>query len=584
MQKLYARNIDANPSARQAEVELLATYALTSPDLIPVYQAHARKWQEVLAHSGIQVPVFVVLDIGVLLHRPDSWLPYWTRTAPEQIEPEEWQLYLQRYWSGIKIVQHVLQRNSMIRSASLREELISEKAATYGVLCFLYFLDWVIEGKPATDADKELASLRKDFEQRVSKIYKQASNSRIGQQYERLFTKIVDKEYVAARNRLAKDFSLIDEFTDSANLTTAIWHLKQELAGLQRDTASENENMIQLDGQIVRKYCANFPFMYPQQIFQQVDARAAKGSVIPARSLHNQAFEEISPFGSSINPTELMYLSDPDTEDYFWSRWAEGSLLKFDANTPQEQPAEFQINYVVPALAEMDLYTTIEDQQSLGAYAKYLCLLIWHDYIQMYITAGRNESYDFYFSLHLPRYEEEEWKEKAYLLQVEDQWVQHDRPYMLQFEWEAEGSSASENRWEVFHKNPIEGWRTQTQVSSESVVSSFQLGGNNQRWLIFLPESMLYGEDIEKDTYGEEIAVTPASALHRLLSRGNRRYEHAIVIGLGNTYLYSLHYAYKIRLLPMNPNTPAKRSQQEKFIREILADHFMNQILIPTAS
>ena len=562
----------------------LEEYSLTDPRLRELHLSDALRWSSRLYKAGFVVPLFVVIDIGTLLYKPDRWYRPMQRSEIDPTYYAEWEQFRHRYWTGIKLIKNILQRNESVGFSSSGATRVPDDSIAFMLISFLYLLGWYA---PAAEEEQEidLIELRRYYHRDLQQFSKAKGNAALLAADLAVFTRIADKQNHQQLELLARDKSRLQDFITSVNMQAARWYRYIETEWKPESLLPGQDCWQFLDGQFVRKYLQHFPFAYARNIMQQLNVVSNKSSVLPTRSKRYTSFEEVTPFGYSINPTELIYMSDQATEDYFWSRWAEESLLKLDSNTPEEDPAEFYVNYHIPDLPELSLYALAEDDQPFISYAKYLSLLLWHDFIYLYVSSGCSQDNSLYFTLYLPT---SKGGEQPLSLQVEEELIDHFYPYMLRMAWSQGASSrfhpahALDAANDLFYRVPLEQTLNRP-AEPERESDDWDNPGKmmpNQYWTLFIPDSFLAEARKKQRPNEPALEIGEEDRLFDLLKQDKRQYQHLLVIGFAHTELYRVQYGYRINLHRISePGT--NRTESEFAIREILINHYVNKVLVP---
>ena len=570
----------------------LEAYTLSGQQHVAQYQQTAEDWGRVLLDAGIVVPLFVVLDVGVLIIHPDRWNRV-LKPAPNGLGAKEWQTYQQQYWAGLRLIKVILQKYTPLVLPYYETNSRADRAIPFLIITFLYFLKWL---RSAEEEGRHQQSVAADVIRHYGELLQwqvakdqdltDKEKRQLWNAEEAFLMRVLARDSSLHFDRLLKDPAVVTDFLNAPSLSLAAWHWALETNWRKKKQPFGKDYTTYLDDHFVRKYLNNYSHTYATNLLQNLNIASTSSSILPTRSKRYTSFEEITPFGYSINPTELIYVSDRATEDYFWSRWAEESLLKLDSNTPEENPTEFHINFVLPPLPEMELLTLADDEQLFSSYAKYLTFLIWHDFLWLYIDSGCNLENHFFLTLFLPGVnEQKQLVERPYSAVVEEQWVDGQTPFMINMLWtkgivsgvDASGPSV----FDPFYRLPVEViCQNADQTYAASNGMPFQGSRRGQYWVLFLPKTaVLKATRNRPSTVENTLEIINNSNIATLLKQDDRRYQHAILISFGTVELYRVQYGHQISLLRLSLPTEL-RKHQEQAIRQLLVDYYLNHILM----
>jgi hypothetical protein len=375
------------------------------------------------------------------------------------------------------------------------------------------------------------------------------------------------------------------EFINSVALRASLW-----IAGIKPKEVSDValRTTTLADYGVASLYLANAQHSPAFDLAQTLTPPPPEEAILPTPSKNYRSFDTIDTFGEIIAPSDLMLLSDPITENYFWSKYAEGSLLKIDTSTPREEPIDVYINFVVPPVVEMRTERRADNDLCFESYAKYLTLLILHDFVYLAVATGCTRNCRFNFSLFLNRPcrgtgSDAVWQEERYRLDpdIQESRVVFNRGFMLDLPWKRlTGKNATDEEegvptTDLFYTAPLEDY-----VHCDGISHTLGNDAKGDYWLIFAPEPITQGR-----------AEPKREQWRTILKSGKGKYRHCITVGydrcavfdlvVGSTEVQTLETIAHSQIWARHAGQWPKTVRAEYMIRSQLIDYFVNNLLLP---
>ncbi len=532
------------------------------------------RWHLRLLQAGFDVPLFLVIDLSFLIQHPARPLRSERPDTPTADLPDDdLDAFHQAYRRALRRVQQVLRQPGFPRIPFNRAEEMAVEAMPHLLVTFVCLLEWEDLAAPLPGRwEPDFAALAGHYDTQMN-----APDTMPHPAFFEGYARRFQAFFEAVGEAQAKPAPAA---VDAAALQAATWRRAVESQWLQQHRAGADYSH-RLDDQFITKYLAQEPLPLANELLQHLDVVSNKQAVLHARSRRYTAFDEITRYDPAIAPSELIYLADPRTERYFWSKWAEGSLSTLGTRTQEEEPEEVEVNFCIPEAPEMVLYALAEDDQPFLSYAKYLTLLVWHDFLYLYVASGSSEVNDFVFHLLInePEPATGAWTERTYHLDIDPDLVDRAQRYMVQMPWR-EVTRAGEDAapLDLFYRPRLAAYTNPRLTDADNLAPAKESPARpDGYWTLFVPENYVW----EAQTSAHDRALEiEEGRLAAWLRKNQRAYQHVLVIGFGTLALYAVQYGRPIRLRRIGKSQP-DRAAQEREIRAYLVHHFLNHVLLP---
>ena len=533
-------------------------------------------WHVRLLQAGFALPLFLVADLGFLIQQPARPIRAERPAMPTADLPDDaLDTFHHAYRRALRRVQQVLQQPGFPRMPFHQADQMTAEAMPHLLVTFVCVLGWDDLAAPLPKRwDPDFAAL--------APLYSRQTNApdtmphpAFLETYYRLFQTQFD-----AFGQGHDHARLAPSAAGTAALQSATWRRAVESQWRQQHRAGADYSH-RLDDQFIAQYLMQEPLPLAHELLQHLEITASKQAVLRSRSRRYTAFDEITRYDPAIAPSELIYLADPRTEHYFWSKWAEGSLSTLGTRTQEEEPEEVEVNFCIPEAPEMMLFARADDDQPFLSYAKYLTLLLWHDFLYLYVASGASEIQDFAFHLLInePRPGTGTWTERTYQLDLDPDLVDRSRRYMAQMGWhEATQTHEASASLDLFYRPRLAAY-TDPRLANDDAFAPPDATRTRPDgyWTLFVPEN--YVLEAQTTTH-ESTLELDEGRLAAWLRKSHRAYQHLLVIGFGTLDLYAVHYGRPIRVRRIGKKH-ADRAAQEHEIRTYLVHHFLNDVLLP---
>jgi hypothetical protein len=536
----------------------------------------ALPWHVQLLKAGWQFPLFVVLDIGTLIQQNDRWK---ANREPLPAAGAKWQRLQHNYARGLHFINRLLQSEIFPKMPFQKKERLESGPVASLIPALVSYLGW-------QQAQFHLPAPGKINYAELIRLYNERFND-FETQNNGKFKKTFSQNTPSLFDVILAWEGNFRKLSPSPSFWAASW--TAAIASNWRQPEHPRNGYWQgLDYHAAQKYLANFSPSPAVETLQHLQIPSREESVMPAESKKYTSYDRVTRHGVMIAPSELLYLVESEAEEYFWSKWAEGSLLTLGTKLEEDKPSEAGINFVIPALREMALSALAEDDQSFMSYAKYLTLLLWHDYISLYVDSGCSETNLFSFNLFLNQPgREKKWQEKKYAAIIREELVKLETGYMLRLGWAAGDEMAAgrsvvsytETLIDLFYHPDLARYCSLKDEPDAASGHDGERRAPHNYWMLFAPEQYLLGLAATEFAGRKQIEVPPESALAKILRKKGRRYKHFLAIGFGNLELYEVLYGVQITLKKISKQK--SRVDSEREIRKFLLRHFVNEFLLP---
>ncbi len=532
------------------------------------------QWHSRLLQAGFELPLFLIGDVGALIQHPAQPIRAKRPDAePTTLSEDDLDAFHQVYRRALRLVQQVLRQPGFPRIPFHRPDQMATEAMPHLLITFVCLLGWEDLAIPVPEGwDFDGEALARHYDRLASTT--PAPNAAFFEtQYHHLLHFFEAVGQRQDRTRLAQ------EAVSTTTLQAATWRRAVESQWLRQHRAGTSYSQ-RLDDQFITKYLMQTPVPISPDVLQHLEVVSSNQAVLPSRSRRYMAFDEITRYDPAIAPSELIYLADPRTEGYFWSKWAEGSLNTLGTRNQEEEPEEVEVNFCIPEAPEMALYALAEDDQPFLSYAKYLTLLLWHDYLYLYVASGSSEVKDFAFHLLInePLPDTGTWSERTYQLVIDPDLVDQRKRYMAQMGWrETTRMSEDDTPLDLFYRPHLAPYTHPRLTEDDALAPGNQTHARpDGHWTLFVPERYLGTPSTTAQERTLELTEGPLTAW---LRKKQRAYQHLLVIGFGTLDLYRVLYGRPIRLRRLNQHHP-DRPTQERAIRTTLVHYFLNHVLV----
>ena len=576
MKKIEPKDKDSIRSWINLQCDWVHFLAVSDRALLKQHGHEAFAWHAKLLKAGFRFPLFVVLDLGLLIVCKANWKS-WIPPLPVEARAN-WPPLQQRYSQGLGMVNRLIQSGALPIMPFQKAGPPQLDTVVHLILLFIVYLNWQKLHFPFPPQwQGNYAELTQGLEARWRNWQKPAS-----QELNETFSPAHIKKFEAIFNAELKFIKL----AGASSFLAASW--EAAMASNWKKPEQPGKNYWQfLDYQMAQKYLANYYSPWASDVLRSLEKPAADESLLAAESRKYTSFDRITQRATVIAPSELLYLIEPTAEDFFWSKYVERSLLTLGTELREDNPSEVSINFCIPESREMFFYALAEDDQAFFSYAKYLTLLFWHDFVALYVASGCSEANLFSFNLwlHQPN-RAKQWQERKYILKIREELVNFAAGYMLQLGWAenkdqlaALEANPNQTCLNLFYRPNLELYAPAENAPAASQ-SEDELKAHNY-WLLFMPEKYLVDLAPEAAGFLNRIDVPENHVVAQLLRKSHRRYQHVLVITFNNLELYEVTYGAEISLRRMHKRQQS-RAQSEAEIRKILLENFVNEILLPS--
>lgn len=550
--------------------------SVTEEKYFKQYLDRALLWYSSLLKTGFTFPLFIIMDLGIMIVQKSGWKqPF--KEFSESIHEKQWHKLQEKYSHGLRQLHIMLQNNNYFYFPFQNQKKVKEEdnVIVHEILNLIFLLGWQqLTIKFPEQWQIDFNKLMEKFLKRKEDQEKSNEDFFTNEQLER-FKVILDWD-----GKVLEPSKLANFYITNWEATIAFCWNNSEYRG--------NNYLQFLDYQMVSKYLANYAFPPTLEILKRLEKPSQDQSIIIAESKRYTSYDRITRHATVIAPAELSYLAEADAEDYFWSKFAENSLSTLGTESPENEPNELSINFVIPEVAEMGLFVIIDDEQSFLSYAKYLTLLFWHDFIFLYVASGCSEENLFTYNLRINELNVSgKWQEKCYSPVIHKELINFHVGYMLQLRWlnpnefkEASNYNQSYNDIGIFYHPDLEFYAMMEKQLTISSKDQPEYHLPREYWLLFIPEKYLF-DIVGINLYTEQMVGIPDDRhLSQLIRKNNRRYQHILVISLNNIDLYEVIYGTTITLKILT-SKDKNRTENEHTIRKLLLYYYVNEAILP---